>query len=59
MRAVLRVALALAIAAAAWLLAGYLGAWIGTTAVWPLDRIGAVLAALALYERALARSESH
>jgi hypothetical protein len=47
------VALALVCAALAWGVAGIAGPLLGTEALWPLDRLGAVLAVLAGVEALL------
>jgi hypothetical protein len=47
------IALASVRAALAWVLAGIAGPLLGTEALWPLDRLGAVLAVLARVEALL------
>ena len=49
------VALALVCVALAWVLAGIAGPLLGTEALWPLDRLGAVLGVLAGVEALLGR----
>ncbi|MCC6716496.1 MAG: hypothetical protein IT555_01300 [Acetobacteraceae bacterium] len=55
LRSAALVLLALGTAASAWILAGLAGEILGSAAYWPLDRLGAVLAALAGLEAVLAR----
>jgi hypothetical protein len=50
--------LAIAAAIFAWLLTALIGPLLGTDAIWPFDRIGIVLAALAGVERLASRTRT-
>jgi hypothetical protein len=54
-RRAIRVTFALVAAGIAWVVAGLAGPVLGSDALWPLDRMGAVLAALAGVEAVLRR----
>ena len=52
------VLLAIVATAAAWFLAAVLGPVLGTDAIWPFDRIGLVLIALASVENLASRTRA-